>query len=70
MDGSRIRNKTVLFLFENGVMWTGPQTTTAIWSTGNFWRLLFLEPRACNAWNHTNQNNSAIFKVPIFKNIH
>ena len=40
----------------------------AIWSKGKFWRWLFLEPRACT--NHTNQNNSVIFKVPIFKNIH
>ena len=28
---------------------------------GNFWRSMFFEPRACNAWNHTNQNNSVIF---------
>ena len=25
MDGSRIRNKTVSFSFENGVVWTGPK---------------------------------------------
>ena len=45
------------------------QTNIAVWSKGNFWRSLFLEPRACNARNHTNQNNSVIFKAPIFKNI-
>ena len=33
----------------------------AIWSKGNFWRWLFLEPRACDAWNRTDQNNSVIF---------
>ena len=26
VDGSRIRNKTVSFSFENGVVWTGPKT--------------------------------------------
>ena len=25
VDGSRIRNKTVSFSFENGVVWTGPK---------------------------------------------
>ena len=27
VDGSRIRNKTVSFSFENGVVWTGPKWT-------------------------------------------
>ena len=26
MDGSRIRNKTVSFSFENGVVWTGSKS--------------------------------------------
>ena len=28
VDGSRIRNKTVSFSFENGVVWTGSQSVT------------------------------------------
>ena len=27
VDGSRIRNKTISFSFENGVVWTGPKYT-------------------------------------------
>ena len=30
MDGSRIRNKTVSFSFENGVVWTGPKALSTL----------------------------------------
>ena len=30
VDGSRIRNKTVSFSFENGVVWTGPQMVSLL----------------------------------------
>ena len=29
MDDSRIRSKTALFSFENGLVWTGPQSRNA-----------------------------------------
>ena len=31
VDGSRIRNKTVSFLFENGVVWTGSKSSPYVY---------------------------------------
>ena len=41
VDGSHIRNKTVSFSFENGVVWTGPQLETSTTNQQFICMLLF-----------------------------
>ena len=38
VDGSRIRNKTVSFSFENGVMWTGSKLFILTFESTRCWR--------------------------------
>ena len=72
MDDSRIRSKTAPFSFENGLVWTGPNTRLTLWrpiygnkiityflgtvATGSFGLFLFLFRASGEAYRFSRQN--------------
>ena len=60
VDGSRIRNKTVSFSFENGVVWTGSEFGPEVWNSWSMYRMENVRARLqqMKAWQEYYENTS------------
>ena len=59
VDGSRIRNKTVSFLFENGVVWTGSKPYALFWNSQAREKVQMFD------WSYCTQQNLGIVRQKL-----